>query len=208
MWNSVSTHLNVESIETFDRISSYGKLIRIVTSIYRFYSHFKIMISRYFSYLILKEINNAESVVLKLVQIEEFPDGVNDQRIKTSILHPLLNEKELICVETRIFTQQNNKNFLLPIVLPSKHRFISMLAEHEHKNLGHAGVLILMNNLRENYWILQSRRTIRRVLSRCIRCKRVTVKPEPRTIYLAENRLKDADIFELIGIDLADPLSI
>lgn len=61
--------------------------------------------------------------------------------------------------------------------------------------------------LRENFWILRSRRAIRRVLKGCTICRRfesrsTTVQPAP----LPKDRVKDSSVFEVTGIDLAGPL--
>ncbi|GFU24856.1 integrase catalytic domain-containing protein [Trichonephila clavipes] len=64
-----------------------------------------------------------------------------------------------------------------------------------------------MSALRENYWILKSRKTVRRVLSECIICKRFTVKPlTTLSPPLPEDRVREAQIFEITGVDLCGPL--
>ncbi|XP_054713455.1 uncharacterized protein LOC129222919 [Uloborus diversus] len=82
-----------------------------------------------------------------------------------------------------------------------------MLIESKHQELRHAGVQALMNHLRENYWILQNRKTVRKAISTCVRCKRFTVThSEPKCPPLPEDRVRDATIFEITGTDLAGPL--
>ncbi|GFU03961.1 integrase catalytic domain-containing protein [Trichonephila clavipes] len=64
-----------------------------------------------------------------------------------------------------------------------------------------------MAALRENYWILKSRRTIKRILKTCILCQRFSVKkPEIPQGTLPEDRVKNASIFEVIGVDVAGSL--
>ncbi|GFV31351.1 uncharacterized protein TNCV_2553931 [Trichonephila clavipes] len=64
-----------------------------------------------------------------------------------------------------------------PIVLPSRHPIVTKLILQKHIELLHAGVQRVMSALREDYWILKSRKTVRRVVSECISCKRFTAKP-------------------------------
>ncbi|GBL80732.1 hypothetical protein AVEN_225369-1 [Araneus ventricosus] len=77
----------------------------------------------------------------------------------------------------------------------------------EHKKNSHEGLQMLLNILREHYWILNSRKTVRSVLSKCVIClrhaKRNVTTP---SASLPENRIKDVAIFEIIGFDLAGPL--
>lgn len=64
-----------------------------------------------------------------------------------------------------------------------------------------------MNHLREQYWILRSRRAIRTVIRRCITCKRYnTKKIESPPTVLPENRVREAAVFEITGINFAGPL--
>ncbi|GBN69470.1 hypothetical protein AVEN_239191-1 [Araneus ventricosus] len=66
---------------------------------------------------------------------------------------------------------------------------------------------MLLNILREHYWILNARKTVRSVLSKCVIClrhaKRNVTTP---SASLPENRIKDVAVFEIIGFDLAGPL--
>ena len=64
-----------------------------------------------------------------------------------------------------------------------------------------------MSALREEFWILSCRKTVQRVIKRCIKCKRFKVQPtEAPTAPLPEDRVREASIFEVIGTDLCGPL--
>ncbi|GFX24714.1 integrase catalytic domain-containing protein [Trichonephila clavipes] len=53
------------------------------------------------------------------------------------------------------------QDFRLPIVLPSNHPVVKALIIYKHVQLGHAGVQMLMYTLRESYWILKGRKTMK-----------------------------------------------
>ena len=73
---------------------------------------------------------------------------------------------------------------------------------HTHLKLIHAGTDIVMNNLRDKFWVLQCRRMIRSVIRKCIIYHASkTMKASPG--LLPENRVRDAAAFEMIGIDYA-----
>ncbi|GFV26984.1 uncharacterized protein TNCV_937251 [Trichonephila clavipes] len=66
---------------------------------------------------------------------------------------------------------------------------------------------MLRYTLRESHWILKGRKTIKEVIKTCIICKRFNVKPiSVSEGLLPQDRVRDAAIFEIIGIDLAGPL--
>ncbi|GBN68724.1 hypothetical protein AVEN_67968-1 [Araneus ventricosus] len=66
---------------------------------------------------------------------------------------------------------------------------------------------MLLNILREHYWILNARKTVRSVLSKCVICLRHAKRNvTTHSASLPENRIKDVAVFEIIGFDLAGPL--
>ena len=71
----------------------------------------------------------------------------------------------------------------------------------------HAGMQLLMSLLREHYWILGGQRAIRSVISKCVRCHRFAGhRIDSAVAPLPEDRVKEASVFEICGIDLAGPL--
>ena len=69
----------------------------------------------------------------------------------------------------------------------------------------HAGAQTLICHLREKFWILSMRKTVRSVDSKCIVCKKFGAKkmkagPAPLPVH----RVKDAAVFEVIELVLLD----
>ena len=80
---------------------------------------------------------------------------------------------------------------------------------HVHKTAHHAGCNTVLRVLRERFWILRSRRTVRSIINKYVTCRRYTAKPlEIETASLSLNRVTDALIFAVIGIDYAGPLHL
>jgi len=64
-----------------------------------------------------------------------------------------------------------------------------------------------MNKLREQFWILGDRKTLRSVIKKCIVCHKYNSKTvQVISALLPEDRVKDAAIFETVEIDLAGPV--
>lgn len=59
-----------------------------------------------------------------------------------------------------------------PFILPSRNHFTNLLIVHTHVKSLHAGTQLTLANLRQKYWILGGRRTIRDVLVKCVQCHR------------------------------------
>lgn len=81
------------------------------------------------------------------------------------------------------------------------------IIHYTHLKLNYKGINIVINKLREMFWILRCRRMVRSVVQKCIVCRRHMAKnmAAPSEL-LSENRVRDATTFEITGIDYASPL--
>ena len=78
---------------------------------------------------------------------------------------------------------------------------------YQYKDLMHCGNQILLAHLREKYWILKGRKSIRKILNSFILCRRFNSRSVKMSLLLLpEDRIKDTDVFEVSGVDLASPL--
>ena len=113
-------------------------------------------------------IKNSELVLFKIVQNESF-SGVDDERIK--YFTPFVDEHSVMRIKTKISMREDSFDFRYPILLPSDHYLVGLLIREKHIMLNHAGPLITLNNLREKFWILKGRQTIRAIIHKCVACK-------------------------------------
>lgn len=81
------------------------------------------------------------------------------------------------------------------------------LIVEEHLKYGHAGTQFLVNKLRERFWIIHAKKAVKRIIKKCTICIRFSRLPATvPAAPLPENRIKNAKVFEITGIDLAGPL--
>lgn len=117
------------------------------------------------------------------------------------------DSEDIIRVKTKITERRDDPDFVAPILLPGNCIFTQRLIKYVHGKNCHAGVQMLMSILRGKFWIVKARKTIRNVVSKCVRCRRYSAKPgvsDP--VSLPVDRVRDANVFEVVGIDLAGPL--
>ncbi|UYV78569.1 hypothetical protein LAZ67_16002030 [Cordylochernes scorpioides] len=132
--------------------------------------------------LSMHEVVQAEKVLIRLIQRDSLEKG-QISHLKTKV--------------------QSDK----PVLLPCDHPITEQLIRETHSNNCHAGVHFLLSKLREKFWILKARKTIKRVVRGCIICRRheekaYTIPCAP----LPKDRLFMGRPFEVTGVDLMGPL--
>ncbi|XP_058805274.1 uncharacterized protein LOC131672213 [Phymastichus coffea] len=187
-----------------DKFSSYQKLIKFFTIMLRFKDFLVNKKSIQRKYVTYREVYNVERKFLICIQQQMFLPK-NDPKLTT--LQTFIHTDGLIRLKTRISERNDKFPFLYPILLNNNHRCVELIIMEEHEKMCHAGVQAVMCQLRDRYWILSMRKTVRKVISKCVVCKRFSAKPmQADSPPLQLKRVKDSDPFETVGIDFAGPL--
>ncbi|XP_018376448.1 PREDICTED: uncharacterized protein LOC108769759 [Trachymyrmex cornetzi] len=147
----VSMHGN---LDIFDRYSSYSKLLRIIAYCLRVRPT-----NKHTGALCVKEINEAEIRVLKLLQITRFPDKIkilsktSMQKSKFAELNPFLDENGLIRVGGRL--QKSDLTFAVkhPVLFPTRHCLTDRIIREVHENHHHTGIQTTLYNIRQRFWL-------------------------------------------------------
>lgn len=206
------------SFDLFNKFSSVNKLYRVVAYCLRFLKNCKTRREKRNNGKLTKhEIGEAENCLIKIIQALSFQSEKtaleNNQDIskKSQILslNPFLDSSGILRVGGRIQNSFYTFDKKHPILLPSKHVFCELLIRNEHQRLLHSGTQAVLFNLRNRYWIVNGKNTVKRVLRKCIKCYKV--KPSNITQpmgNLPEDRSKPARPFSVVGVDFAGPFII
>lgn len=96
-----------------------------------------------------------------------------------------------------------------PALLPSRSTLTQLLIRSIHLKYLHAGVQTTHFLILQRFWIYNAKRTIRRVLSRCVKCWKVSptsIPPIMGNLPLA--RISKQKPFYNVGVDYAGPFEI
>lgn len=208
-----------------ERYSSWIKLIRVTAYIKRFIANARQHRNSPGTKpgnqgnraLTTAELQNATIYWVKQIQTDLFPDEKNCLSQKLPIprkspllaLHPFLDDQGLIRVGGRLENSDLPANAKHPIILAS-HILVSLLITHIHiKNL-HAGPQLTLRLLRDNYWVLRGRTTVRRILFACVTCTREkAIVPTELMGNLPESRVtRSSRPFVHCGVDYAGPILV
>jgi len=183
-------------LENLSTLPNYLRTIRVLAWMRRFINNCRNKkIHRVQTYLKVKEVNKAELIMFKMMQRESFR-GNDDPKLSTMRVYE--DDMGLWRIKSLISNRIDTYDFRYPIVLDSRHPIVVKLIEHAHQKLNHAQTDIVINNLRERFWILGCRRTVTSIIRRCVICKRHNAKKiEPLPAVLPHNRVRDSAVFEV-----------
>ncbi|XP_051169750.1 uncharacterized protein LOC127287070 [Leptopilina boulardi] len=201
--------------QLWSRFSSWKKLTRVMAYCLRFVNKVAKR-SQDSEELTSAELRAATNKICLLVQEEEFADEIHElnggnnlpRRSRLLRLSPIIDEK-LIRVGGRIkkallpFDQQH------PILLPSKHPITTLIIRSTHEEYMHAGVNGTLYAIREKFWPIDGRLSVRKIVNRCIKC----FKNQPKEVsYIMGNlpkvRVTPSRPFENCGIDYCGPFYV
>ena len=67
----------------------------------------------------------------------------------------------------------------LPILLPNSHHVTELVVQSAHEKVYHNGVRETLLEIRSKYWIPKGRQTVKRILNKCLLCRKLEGLPYP-----------------------------
>lgn len=177
----VSLDHGTSPLPNFERFSTYQRLLRATASVLLFIDKCR----HRESHMTPTHLDKAEKLLLKKVQEDSFPEEIALLRggkpiMKTSRLKkldPELDEDGLLRLRGRVDAANLPQPTKRPAILDGKHKIVRLIVLQEHVNAGHAGRERVVNELRQKYWILKLRPTVRAVARACQLCRVRNSKP-------------------------------
>ena len=162
---------------------------------------------------------NSETLWIKSVQTTAFVDELSFLNRKSSKSTPpirvaqfglFLSENQTIRCKGRISNASLPTSSKSPILLPAKHTFVKLVIKQTRDRVKHSGINASPTALRERYWVLRGRATVKKVIRRCVVCRRYEASPCKPSHFadLPSHRVSDDPPFTHIGLDFAGPLYV
>ena len=164
------------------------------------------------------EIHQAEQILFRFVQNESFPNvskSISNSKEISKVLNiaklsPFIEEDGTIRVKGRLKHSNLDYNAKHPILLTAKHPVVQLLLEKAHRDNLHEGTEYVRNMLQQEYWIIGLRNALRKIKSRCIKCRHRNANPiHPPMADLPRERL-DEHVFPFThtGVDYFGPFEV
>ena len=96
-----------------------------------------------------------------------------------------------------------------PAIFPKNHHISDLIVRHHHQISGHPGIEHTLSLVRESYWIIKARITLRRALATCFDCrKRQAPVGQQKMASLPEDRVNPYEPpFSRVGVGCFGPLN-
>ena len=192
-------HTYVSEIRAYfpnpEKFSSWTRFRRVLGWICRFVENCKRKAEyRVPSSLTATEIHNAEMIAMRKSQRDTF--------------HVV--EAECLRVGSRLRKAPVPEETRHPLILDPKHEITRLIVMHNHLRLYCTSNKHVLNELRQNYWILKGLATVQRISSSCPSCRRLRAKPEPPVMAdLPDSRLGyQQPPFANTGVDYFGPIFV
>lgn len=164
------------------RFSKYETLVRTAARVLAFVD----ICRRKATKMEYQHIEKAERELMRQAQRESFGEDIkrmeSDRPLAKSSrlfkLDPVL-EGGILRVRGRIEAASVPLEAKRPIILDGRHHLTKLLVLREHCAAGHANRERVTNDLRQRYWIIHLRPTVRAIQKNCTLCKVRRGKPQP-----------------------------
>jgi hypothetical protein len=218
---SLESTINPLLLQLLERYSDWSKLLKSVAWL----SKFKIWLrngKRTLEYkgLTVEDLDSAKRTIISLVQRLSFPDELRDLKGKSQAcvkksssivkLKPMLSKDGILRVSGRISEAPTTFDSKHQMILPQNHHVTTLIIRFYHQQLGHCGQEQLLSRLREEFWIIKGRATIKREINKCIPCrKRYAERMTQEMAELPKVRLTPFEPpFTNTGVDFFGPLMV
>ena len=186
MVNTSPSHQGIDRIIDTEHYNNIMSLLRVTTYVIRFVNNLKTSqrSQRNLKELRVDELKNTKTLRIKSVQASAFIEELSFLNRKDRKATPpiwvtqfglFLSKDHTIKCKGRI----NNASLLpstkSPLLLPAKHTFVSLLVKQAHNLVKHSGITATMTTLRERFWVLRGRETVKKILRHCIVCRRYEI---------------------------------
>ena len=206
----VKTQGRAERVIDLEKFSSSEKLFRVTAWVLRFLRNLKAGKhgeNKQFGELSVHELVEAERVWIKEAQTKLKTD---EKYAQFSVSLRLKEEEGILRCQGRLKNSDLEFDNRYPIILPKEHRLTELIVRKCHEEVHHSGVSATLCRLRTKYWVVRGRQMVKRILGKCVTCKRLEGKSYSRPLQadLPEFRVRQAAPFSQVGIDFAGPLFV
>lgn len=166
----------------------------------------------------VEDLKKAEKEIIRFCQNQRFQDEISSLKrgnpnLKRSSplykLDPVLQDG-LLTVGGRLSKSSLPAETMHPTIIPKDSHVTTLILRDIHEKIGHCGRNYMLAQLRQRFWIPAANSTVRKFLSECVVCRKVSAKrTEQKMADLPKERLlPDKPPFTHVGVDYFGPFLV
>ena len=171
--------VNLQEVIDIKCFGSFQKLKHVLPWVFRFFNNLKQKILRKLMLLreILdeKEINLSEEMLILDNQNKFETDSQCFSNLKNDL--DIIKENDIFKCKSRLENAPIPIEAELPILIYREHYLSKLIIWYIHRKLKHAGTKQTLTELRQKYWVCQSRNYICSIIRKCLSCSKLHCKP-------------------------------
>ena len=184
----VTTITSSALLPDIKNFSSWLRLIRATAWVLRFVTNIRRRIQGQEARsceLLPTELRKAEQLWWLESQANSYPAEVADLKSGKAVssssrlatLSPVLDNDGVLRLDGRIRNAPKGLVCTQPVILDPKHQYTKLLLRQFHIWCGHAGQERMASEVRQRYWVLQLRASVRRTWNDCRECRHNRAQP-------------------------------
>ncbi|XP_036229935.1 uncharacterized protein [Bactrocera oleae] len=205
---------NGHAILLTERFSSITRLLGTLAIILRWLRrrrHFRQPV------IVAQELDDALYTIIYLEQEEHFANEIGQLMSSSGLssssriipLNPFLDKNQILRVRGRIHHAELEHDQRFPIILPKSTPLVKLLLNQAHETTLHGGTQLMLNTLRQRFWILSARQAVKSFIHNCAVCRRHRREVlKQQMASLPGQRIKAARPFISSGVDYCGPFTL
>ena len=199
-----------ERVIDLEKFSNLEKLFRVTAWVLRFVRNLrtgKEDADKHFGELTVHEVVESERIWIEEAQAKLTAE---EKYAQFSVSLRLKEEEGILRCQGRLKNSDLEFDNRYPIILPKDHRLTELIVRKCHEEVHHSGVRATLCRLRTKYSVVRGRQMVKRIVGKCVTCKRLEGKSYGRASQadLPEFRVRQAAPFSQVGIDFAGPIFV
>lgn len=131
------------------------------------------------------------------------------EKSKLASLNPIIDENGILRLGGRLDRSELDYEMKHPFIIPQDSRLAHLIMDYAHRKTYHGGVQVMMQFVRQKYWIPRLRNGLRNIVHKCVVCVRMNARTEDQLMAeLPMERVQIGKPFLYTGVDYAGPFEL